>query len=138
VPLTPPPTPPGSWFAEVAADRAYFDRGSDGSVVFPMDSPPRFVTLAGARTLIGRRSQRRGVFPDIDLSQPPEDIGVSRSHALLEHPGDGRITVTDLGSANGTWIGDDLRPVPRGVAVPLATGARIYLGSWTRITLHAH
>ncbi|ONH23428.1 hypothetical protein BL253_33015 [Pseudofrankia asymbiotica] len=154
---TPPPAPPSTpssppgvperpeppagvaatWLAEVVPDRAYFDRGDDGSVPFPTDTPPRLVALLGSRTLIGRRSRSRGIFPEIDLSLPPEDIGISRAHALLEHPPGGPLTVTDLGSANGTWLGDSLRRVERGVAVELAAGARIYLGSWTRITLRA-
>ncbi|OHV59292.1 hypothetical protein BCD48_41510 [Pseudofrankia sp. BMG5.36] len=152
-PPAPPPTPstpprapsrpeppvgaPAAWLAEVVPDRAYFDRGDDGSAPFPTDTPPRLVALLGGRTLIGRRSRSRGIFPEIDLSLPPEDIGVSRAHALLEHPPGGPLTVIDLGSANGTWLGDDLRRVERGVAVELADGARIYLGSWTRITLRA-
>jgi hypothetical protein len=121
----------------VAADLRYFQRGDDKTVSFPADSPPRTVVLTGTRTLVGRRSARAGLFPEIDLSAPPEDLGVSRAHALLEHPDDGRLTVTDLGSANGTRIGDGLRPAARGVAVALADGAQIYLGYWTRITLWA-
>ncbi|OHV34874.1 hypothetical protein BCD49_23000 [Pseudofrankia sp. EUN1h] len=147
---TPPPAPPSvpprqdppvgvsaAWLAEIVPDRAYFDRGDDGSAPFPADTPPRLVALLGNRTLIGRRSRSRGIFPEIDLSLPPEDIGISRTHALLEHPAGRPLTIIDLGSANGTWLGDGLRRVERGVAVELADGAHIYLGSWTRITLRA-
>ena len=136
----PVPAPPGGepagWLAEVVPDRPFFDRGDDESGPFPADTPPRLVPLLGGRTLIGRRSRSRGIFPRIDLSLPPEDLGVSRAHALLDHGPAGPLTVTDLGSANGTWVGDDPRPLTRGVAVELTDGARLYLGSWTRITLH--
>jgi len=139
------PTPPpdqaveasAGWLVEIAPDRTYFDLGDDGSAPFPTDTPTRLIVLQGNRTLIGRRSRSRRIFPQIDLSLPPEDIGVSRSHALLEHPPGGPLTVTDLGSANGTWLGDDLRRAERGIAVRLADGARLYVGSWTRITLRA-
>jgi hypothetical protein len=125
------------WAAEIAVDRAFFDRGGDDPALFPMGVPPRFVELTGTRTLIGRRSRSRGTFPELDLSVAPEDRGVSRAHAILDHPDGGSLTVTDLGSANGTWVGDDQRPITRGVAVPLGDGARIYVGSWTRITFRA-
>jgi pSer/pThr/pTyr-binding forkhead associated (FHA) protein len=119
------------------ADHGYFARGDDGSVAFPTGAAARLVPLSGTRTLVGRRSRSRGINPEIDLSAPPEDRGVSRAHAQFDHPPGGRLTVTDLGSANGTWIGDEPRPLVRGVAVELADGARIYLGSWTRITLRS-
>jgi pSer/pThr/pTyr-binding forkhead associated (FHA) protein len=121
--------------AEVAPDRAFFDRGDDGAVPFPADAAPRFIQLTGTRALIGRRSRSRGIFPEIDLSVAPEDPGISRSHAVLDHPADGPLIVTDLGSANGTWVGDDQRPLVRGVPTRLDDGSRLYLGCWTRITL---
>jgi hypothetical protein len=125
--------------AEVVADRSFFDRSADDSadndsVSFPTDAVPRLVTLIGIRSLIGRRSRSRGIFPEIDMSVPPEDLGSSRTHAVLDHPADGSLAVTDLGSANGTWIGDDLKRLVRGVTVQLGDGASIYLGYWTRIT----
>jgi pSer/pThr/pTyr-binding forkhead associated (FHA) protein len=95
----------------------------------------RVIELGGTRSLIGRQSRSRGYFPEIDLSATPEDRGVSRTHAILDHPADGSLTITDLGSSNGTWLDDAERPLDRGIAVELYDGARIYLGSWTRITL---
>ncbi|WP_410173614.1 FHA domain-containing protein, partial [Frankia nepalensis] len=140
-PVTPgPPGPPvrtRSWAAEVAPDRAYFDRGDDGSAVFPANAASRLIPLTGARSLIGRRSRSLSISPRIDLSLDPEDTGVSRSHAVLDHPPGGPLTVTDLGSSNGTRLGDDLKLLVKGVAVELADGDRLYLGSWTRITFHA-
>lgn len=49
---------------------------------------------------------------------------VSKSHAFIEHR-DGRYTITDAGSRNGTMI--DGRPVERRVAAELRMGALIQL-----------
>lgn len=122
------------WVAEIRPDREFFDRNDD-DVVFPTVLTRRQVALAGDRTLIGRCSPRRNIHPDIDLSLAPEDRGVSRVHAFLDHTADGRLTVTDEGSANGTWVGDDPDPIVAGRTVPLADGDHIYVGSFTRITI---
>jgi hypothetical protein len=134
-PAPPPVGDPSGWSAEVVADRAFYDRGSEEDVEFPTTVVTRVVELGGTRSLIGRQSRSRGFFPDIDLSAVPEDRGVSRTHAMLDHPADGSLTITDLGSTNGTWLDDDERPLARGVAVELHDGTRIYVGSWTRITV---
>jgi pSer/pThr/pTyr-binding forkhead associated (FHA) protein len=53
---------------------------------------------------------------------------------LLRSP-DGGLSISDLGSANGTQLnGVDLVP---GVAAPLKDGDSIGLGAWTRIVVHA-
>ncbi len=102
---------------------------------FPATVVTRVLALRGSRSLIGRQSRSRGYYPDVDLSVTPEDRGVSRTHAMLDHPPDGTLTITDLGSSNGTYLDDELAPLARGVAVPLRDGSRIYVGSWTRITV---
>lgn len=123
-------------------DRAFFDRGDDdGTASFPADTSSRTVELTGSRSLVGRYSRSQRLSPEIDLSAPPRDPGVSRSHALIERRPDGTLAVTDLGSSNGTWIGPDaatLTRLEREAATPLEPGTHIYLGSWTRITLHRH
>ncbi|WP_374628870.1 FHA domain-containing protein [Frankia sp. AgPm24] len=54
----------------------------------------------------------------------------------LYRPGeDGRLAITDAGSANGTWIGDDPGPITPGRTIPLADGDRIHVDSFTRITV---
>ncbi|WP_243407935.1 FHA domain-containing protein, partial [Frankia canadensis] len=130
-----PVEPDAGWVAEVCPDRAFFDRNDD-EVEFPDPPTGRRVVLTGERTLIGRRSPRRDIRPQIDLSVAPEDLGVSRAHAFLDHAADGQLTVTDLGSANGTWIGEDRTPIAPGRSLPLADGGHIYVGSFTRITVH--
>jgi hypothetical protein len=144
VPAPAPPPPPGGlvWVATVAADRELYERvqarkGPDAEQVeFPAYHRQRRIVLAGSDLLIGKRSVSQGVLPDIDLGIAPVDIGVSRSHARLHLDGDG-ITVTDLGSTNGTSLNgsDDL--VPPRTPVPLRSGDRIHVGGWTTITITA-
>ncbi len=59
----------------------------------------------------GRVSGTQPVLPDIDLTTENAYIlGVSRLHATIRISED-YVTITDLGSANGTWInGKVIRP----------------------------
>ena len=134
--------PPAAWRATVSADRAYFDsvmavEGPDaGGIKFPPYCPDRHFPLQGKQVSIGRQSRSRGIDPDIDLTGPPEDPGVSHLHALLLAQDDGTWSVVDLESANGTSVNDEPDPMPPNTPRPLAEGDRVYLGAWTRITLH--
>jgi len=85
---------------------------------------------------IGRQSRSRGIDPDIDLTGPPEDPGVSHLHALLLAQDDGTWSVVDLDSANGTTVNDEPDPMAPNTPRPLTEGDRVYLGAWTRITLN--
>jgi hypothetical protein len=120
----------------VTADRDYFEivraaGGPDaGVLVFPEYCPERRFPLSGERVLLGRRSRSRGIVPDIDLSGPPEDPGVSHAHAMLV-PHDAGWAVVDLGSANGTYVNDPATSIPVRVPVPVEPGDRIYAGAWT-------
>jgi pSer/pThr/pTyr-binding forkhead associated (FHA) protein len=123
----------------VAADRAYYDsvqavNDSDAaSIKFPGYVPERRFELSGAEVRIGRRSVSRHIEPEIDLSGPPADPGVSRQHAVLIAGPDRSWSVLDPGSPNGILLnGKDVRP---GKPVPLRHGDRIHLGAWTVITI---
>ncbi len=68
----------------------------------------RSITLPTDRSelLIGCQDAADNIFPDVDLS--PFDAranGVSRRHATLRYAS-GQWTITDLGSANGTFVND--------------------------------
>jgi serine/threonine protein kinase len=53
--------------------------------------------------VIGRRHKSQPILPDIDLSPfKAYDWGISRLHANLSVTNQ-RVTITDLGSSNGTW-----------------------------------
>jgi pSer/pThr/pTyr-binding forkhead associated (FHA) protein len=123
----------------VAADRAYFDSvravsDQDAAAIsLPAHVPERRFRLSGTKVRIGRRSVSRGIEPEIDLTGPPIDPGVSRLHAVLISGPDQSWSVVDPGSPNGILVnGQD---VPPGEAVPLQAGDRIHLGAWTVITI---
>ncbi len=134
---------PASWTATVSADRAYYNLvmaigGPDAdSVDFPAFCPDRFFPLHGNQITIGRRSTSRGINPDIDLTGPPEDPGVSHLHAMLILQPDGKLSIVDLGSSNGTTVNDDQSPLHPNAPRSLSTGDRIHLGAWTTITVRA-
>ncbi|WP_131737983.1 FHA domain-containing protein [Actinomadura roseirufa] len=141
----PVPAPPGpgtaAWLAVVRADREYYnavmaEEGPDSaSLRFPPYAPVRRIPLAGREILIGRRSSSQPVVPDIDLREPPEDPGVSHTHAVLLAKPDGTWTLVDPGSTNRTCVNGSTEPIPFHVEVPLSEGDRIHVGAWTTITL---
>ena len=134
------PYPQATWTAVVGADRGYYDRvqavtGPEGSAVtFPSYCAERRFQLVGNQMRIGRRSVSRGLAPEIDLTGPPADPGISRLHAVLIAMADGGWAVLDPGSANGTLVNGS--EIGVGDQVPLNDGDRINLGAWTAITVH--
>jgi FHA domain len=135
----PPPPAATRWTAVVTADRAYYesvqaDGAPDASAIgFPAYCPQRKFQLSGAEVRIGRRSARSGIDPEIDLTGPPTDPGVSRLHAVLLRGQDDAWAVLDPGSANGTLVNGT--EIPRDEAVPVRAGDRIHLGAWTVISI---
>ncbi len=125
----------------VSSDRDYYEsvRASSGpegeDVPFPSYCPERRFRLSGSQMRIGRRSVSRGVDPEIDLTGPPVDSGISRLHAVLIAGPDGSWSILDPGSANGTLVNGS--EIPTGDQVPLHDGDRINLGAWTAIMVHA-
>ena len=144
MPSAPPTAPlptfvPATWSVVVTPDRTYYDqmRGerirTGRDLPFPADSTERRFPLTGKQVRIGRRSAARGVEPEIDLSGPPVDPGISRLHALLLPAPDGSWAVLDPGSANGTLLNG--REIAPGDLIPLRDGDRINLGAWTALTV---
>jgi len=131
-----------TWVATITADRDFYERviarkGPDADrVEFPAFYPDRRITLRGNDILIGKHSVSQGINPEIDLGIAPADAGVSRTHATI-HRTAAALTLTDLGSTNGTSLNgsDDL--IPANVAIPLAAGDRVHVGAWTTITVTA-
>jgi hypothetical protein len=142
-PSVPPSSFPYSqitWTAVVRADRAYYDKvrevtGPRGAAVgFPGRAAELRFHLVGHQMRIGRRSWSRGIAPEIDLSGPPADPGISRLHAVLIAVPNASWAVLDPGSANGTLVNGT--EITIGDQVRLADGDHINLGAWTAITVH--
>jgi FHA domain len=136
----PAPRPVQSWSAVVTASRVHYDAviasvGLPEAVQFPDHYPERRFPLSGPRMRIGRRSASREVRPEIDLSGPLADPGVSRMHAILIAQADGSWAVVDPGSENGTTVNDV--EILAGEPVLLGDGDSICVGAWTRIRVVA-
>ncbi len=138
-PAPPPGAETAEWVAVVSADHGYFESNQaespDESVTFPADAAVREIPLTSPEVLIGRRSDSKAIFPQIDLGEPPSDPGVSRRHAVLQRQPDGEWVVVDQGSTNGTVVRSAVTPIKPGDAVRLHDGDHLHVGAWTRITL---
>ncbi|MFI7338205.1 FHA domain-containing protein [Streptomyces sp. NPDC050085] len=136
------PQAPLSWSATIGPDRDYFmammqRSGPEASGLnLPAYSPEQQRQLVGNQITIGRRRHSTGDTPDIDLSVPPEDPGVSHSHAVLVQQPDGTWAVVDQNSTNGTTVNGGEEPIQPFVPVPLQDGDRVHVGAWTTITIH--
>jgi hypothetical protein len=79
---------PNGWLVVTWANRDYHAHMIASASQFaelvdiPDNYPKRHFVLNGSQLLIGRRSRSRGIEPDIDLAGPPEDPGISHTHAL--------------------------------------------------------
>ncbi|MHC5907843.1 FHA domain-containing protein, partial [Streptomyces sp. S6] len=136
-----PGQPGGTWTATVAPDRDYFmammqRSGPEATGLnLPAYSPEQQRTLTGNQVTIGRRRHSTGETPDIDLSVPPEDPGVSHQHAVLVQQPDGTWAVVDQNSTNGTTVNNGEEPIQPFVPVPLQNGDKVHVGAWTTITI---
>ncbi|MEV5613590.1 FHA domain-containing protein [Streptomyces sp. NPDC052225] len=136
------PQQPMGWSATIGPDREYFmammhRSGPEASGLnLPAYSPEQQRRLTGNQITIGRRRHSTGDTPDIDLSVPPEDPGVSHSHAVLVQQPDGSWAVVDQNSTNGTTVNGGEEPIQPFVPVPLQDGDRVHVGAWTTITIH--
>ena len=129
-PATPDAGP--AWVAEVWTDPQWY-AAQESTEPLPPQGPPRIVPLKES-ALIGRHSESRKIYPDIDCEP---DTGCSRRQAYLTSAG-GYWYINDLDSANGTFVAPATDPVP---ATPIAARTqvtpddRIYVGAWTRIVV---
>ncbi|MEU6987547.1 FHA domain-containing protein [Streptomyces sp. NPDC046324] len=136
-----PPRPAAGWSAYIGPDREYFlammqRSGPEATGLnLPAYSPEKHLPLQGNQISIGRRRHSTGESPDIDLSVPPEDPGVSHQHAVLVQQPDGSWAVVDQNSTNGTTINGAEEPIQPYVPVQLQDGDRVHVGAWTTITI---
>ncbi len=100
----------------------------EGSPLPPTNQPPITFQLDRESNLIGRRSELRGINPEVALDF---DDAVSHRHALLNRQSDGSFVLRDIGSTNGTKLnGVELAAM---VDTPIQDGDEFTLGHWTRI-----
>jgi serine/threonine protein kinase len=80
----------------------------------------------GKEYTIGRKHKSQSVIPDIDLSLfKAYDWGISRLHATIVVRA-GLVSITDIGSSNGTWIHG--KRLPPNQPAQLNHGDIFYLG----------
>lgn len=132
---------PATWTVTIGPDRAYFmammhRSGPEAAGLnLPAYSPEQQRPLTGNQFTIGRRRHSTGETPDLDLSVPPEDPGVSHQHAVLVQQPDGSWAVVDQNSTNGTTVNGSEEPIQPFVPVPLQDGDQVHVGAWTTITI---
>lgn len=94
----------------------------------PTNQAPITFPLDKESNLIGRKSELRGINPEVALDF---DDAVSHRHALLNRQPDGTFVLRDIGSTNGTKLnGVELAAM---VDTPIQEGDEFTLGHWTRI-----
>lgn len=116
-----------AWDAVVSVDGSLYTQ-PDPNLPLPTD-PERTFALDLAENLIGRRSDKRDIHPEINVN----GSGVSHRHAKLLREPDGSFVIVDVGSTNGTILNG--APLDPGVRTPVHDGDQITLGYWTRIVI---
>lgn len=122
----------------VSTDADYFAAMvTEGEVPLPDPLPPdQDLELFGSELHIGRTSESRAVHPNIDVEALTGDPAVSTRHAVLRVSNDGTMTITDVGSTNGTFVGDFTgEPITQGIPVELGEQKVVYLGAWTKLAI---
>jgi hypothetical protein len=135
---SPPPGPavissepvPQHWDVIVAVDPA-INKNPDPAQPCPQNAPERVFPLDLDENLVGRRSDRKDIHPEIMVADP----GISRRHLSIRRRDDGGILAIELGSTNGTSLND--APLEPGIPTPLCDGDQLALGCWTRLTIRA-
>jgi len=121
----PAPAVVAEWEVSVSVDASLKTSESPDP---PADFQASTLLLLGESYLIGRKSEKRGLFPKISLDA---DDAVSHRHAVLKRTAEGGLSVKDLGSSNGTRVnGVDLAAETE---TALKDGDQIIVGHWTRI-----
>jgi FHA domain len=121
---------PQHWDVIVAVDPAV-NKNPDPTQLCPQNAPERTFPLDLDENLVGRRSDRKDIHPEIMIADP----GISRRHLSIRRRDDGGFLVIELGSTNGTSL--NAAPLEPGIPTPLKDGDQLTLGCWTRMTIRA-
>src|SRR5208282_185206 len=82
--------------------------------------------LEDGNNLIGRWDPETGSFPEVDLDADDPEAKISRKHALCRIE-NGKITVEDIGSLNGTYVNRGQRLQP-GSPADIKNGDEVIIG----------
>jgi hypothetical protein len=82
--------------------------------------------LEDGNNLIGRWDPETGSFPEVDLDADDPEAKISRKHALCRIE-EGKITVEDIGSLNGTYVNRGQRLQP-GSPADIKNGDEVIIG----------
>jgi hypothetical protein len=125
-----PETPPAKLNIAVLVDPSLAVE-EEAKAACPLSAPERVFPLDLEENLVGRRSNSRGIYPEVDIDDP----GVSHRHLKFIRQKDGGFSALELGSANGTQLnGAALEP---GVLAPVKPGDELVLGMWSRLQVRA-
>ncbi len=115
----PAPAPAAESTAVVGAFKAKFIvvRGGRKGQEFPLED---------GNNLIGRWDPETGSFPEVDLDADDPEAKISRKHALCRIE-NGKITVEDIGSLNGTYVNRGQRLQP-GSSSDIKNGDEVIIG----------
>jgi hypothetical protein len=95
----------------------------------PQGAPDLIFPLDLDENLVGRRSDDKKIYPEIDIRDP----GVSHRQLKILKQADGSYVALELGSANGTTLnGTTLKP---GLPTPIGVGDELIIGLWTRLRI---
>lgn len=97
----------------------------------PVQTAERIFHLDLAENTLGRQFEGNGIHPEIVVHDP----GISRRHLKFIRDQDGRFSVLELGSSNGTRF--NRVPLDVGVMTLIQPHDQLTLGMWTRITIEA-
>ncbi len=113
------PAVPAAPAAVVGAFKAKFVvvRGGRKAQEFPLED---------GNNLIGRWDPETGSFPEVDLDADDPEAKISRKHALCRIE-NGKITVEDIGSLNGTYVNRGQRLQP-GSPADIKNGDEVIIG----------
>jgi pSer/pThr/pTyr-binding forkhead associated (FHA) protein len=92
----------------------------DPDLIFPLDLD---------ENLVGRRSDAKKIYPEIDIRDP----GISHRQLKLVRQPDGSFVALELGSANGTTLNGT--KMKAGLPTPIAAGDELVVGLWTRLRI---
>ncbi|MGH7812667.1 MAG: FHA domain-containing protein [Candidatus Binataceae bacterium] len=82
--------------------------------------------LEEGNNLVGRWDPETGAFPEVDLDADDPEAKISRKHALIRIV-DGKITIEDIGSLNGTYVNRQPRLSP-GNPAEIKSGDEVIIG----------